>query len=120
MEKDHKFFHNEPAYHAAKEAEKWMLEAERLKSELLHRDVIVLLEKNAEYERLKQSMDLDIKVRERRIDDQNITITHLHGLCVRLLKGLELTFQQIEPYKGSSLDRYNEIKNLIKEASIEL
>lgn len=39
----------------AKEGEKWMMEAERLKSELLYRDVTVIPEKDAEFERLEHA-----------------------------------------------------------------
>lgn len=68
------------------EAEKWRMEAERLKCELLHRDITILPEKDAEYERLKQSMLLDIKVRESRIDEQNITIQKQFNIIRDLYK----------------------------------
>lgn len=57
----------------AKEAEKWMMEAERLKSDLLHRDINVLPEKDAEIERLI----IDLKAHKEVISKQEKEIRTL-------------------------------------------
>lgn len=68
----------------AKEAEKWRMEAERLRSELLFRDSTVLPEKDAEYERLQTNYKLDISVRESRIDEANRFISDL-SKCIETI-----------------------------------
>lgn len=48
-----KFIHNEPAFHVAKEAEKWMMKAEELEKQLLHYAINVLPDKDAQLDRLE-------------------------------------------------------------------